>query len=131
MNKNSLVLILISLSVLCLYTYQEIDDMSVLNDEYHKITNNSACMNYMRILTAAPRWRICVVFGLLNTLIIGGFLKINTNDQKLFWNMFWFSLVTSILIFYKFISHWQWHYVTNNGGLENSEYTKKYEPIFN
>ena len=120
---NSIILISIILIMLYLYIFFEFNDRNVLNNEYSKTTNNSSCMQYMRILNAYPWWRVCVVFGIINTLFVGAFLKLNTNDKKIFWNVFWFALVTNILILYKFVAHWQWHYVSNDGGLTNAEYT--------
>ena len=125
MNNNILTLLTIIVFVVFIYIYQELDDMRVVNNEYKKILSNSTCMKHIQLLNAYPWWRICVAFGLLNTLILGGFVKQNINDQKAFWNILWFSLLLNILVIYKFIAHWQWHYVSNDGGLSNSEFTSK------
>ena len=123
MNTNLIILLIISLLVFFIYIYQELDDMRIVNNEYKKITSNPTCMNHINMLNAYPWWRICVLFGLINTLILGWFVKNNVNDQKTLWNIIWFSLIINILIIYKFIAHWQWHYVSNDGGLVNSEFT--------
>lgn len=104
----------------------ELDDRNVINKEYEKIKNNKKCMNYIHTLNQYPWWRMCVFFGIITTIIISAFIKYNlkqTNSNLFFWNVFWFMLLTIILMQYKFLAHWHWHYVSNNGGAKNNPYT--------
>jgi hypothetical protein len=103
----------------------EFEDMKVLNENFHKLKDNKQCINHIRIVNSYPSWRLCLFFSLFLALLISLFFYylIKPKKDKVIL-LFIFTLFINMFTLNKLLTYWNWHYVSNDGGIENKFFTK-------
>ena len=128
---NLVVVSILIITLLCFVT-TEMEDCRQLNLLYAKIYKKEIdVVTYFRALNAYPKWRISSFIGIGITIILSFYLylllnsgiNINNNKNKLLFLFFWFCFFIvsiTVLMAYNF---WNWHYVSNDGGLDKPIFT--------
>tara|TARA_B100000963_G_scaffold11761_1_gene9121 strand:+ start:1139 stop:1522 length:384 start_codon:yes stop_codon:yes gene_type:complete len=121
-----ILIILIILFIFYKIIKVEFDDRKAVNDNFHKIRNNKECINHIKIINSFPIWRLCLFFSLLLSIFITLFFYylVKPKKDKVIL-LFIFTLFINMFVLNKFLNHWNWHYVSNDGGIENKFFTKK------
>ncbi len=136
MNKKWLIAnIVLFLAFIILFSYLiklEVNDNKVINKYYKDITDktkNKECLQYLQTINAYPYWRLTwyasFILTSLTSFYLFSLLTIkNISKWTLFWLFFWFSLLINNFLIYKFLTLWNWHYVSNNGGAKDNIFTQ-------
>ena len=129
LNTVNIIAFLLIISLIISTIRINLTDMKRLNKEYKNLENNSECIDFLRAVNAFPIWRLSLYVGILTSIISSFYLYLLINSKGLkpylIYLFFWFSIILNWLIIYKTIIHWNWHYVTNDGGLKNGFYTNE------
>lgn len=120
----------IVIALLVIYTINiELKDMAQLNSSYKKLSKNKECVLHLQAVNAFPIWRMSFYIGLITAIISTFYLYLLVHskvDKSYFITLFfWTFAILQTLVIYKTIAFWNWHYVSNDGGLPNQYYTNQ------
>ena len=111
----------------------EIRDNKEINSYYKNVISkkNKECMSYLQTINLYPYWRITFFAGYILAIFTTYYLFLilsikNISKKQIFWLFFWFTSLFNTYFLYKFLTLWNWHYVTNNGGAKNILYSSNF-----
>ena len=123
MIKNIIIVIIFFIFLNILHV--ELKDMKLVNENYHKLKLNKQCIKHIRIINSYPSWRLCLFVSLYLTIFMTLFFYYLVKPKKNKVILFLiFSLFINNFVLNKLLNYWNWHYVSNDGGIENNFFTK-------
>lgn len=120
MNKNIIIILAVCVVLSYMVYGYESYDVKNINKYYHEIKHNNECLEYLRNVSQLPIWRIALMASLflmfVNAVVVQYVVgKTNYTANDKFWTIVVMLFMSTFLLIYKLLAHWQWHYVCDWG----------------